>query len=247
MAGRREVEDRRLQAVRHDRQQIVEVYRIVAARMLNKSIEAIDSADRQKGKATDLACGYGGSVGALRRIVGDDGRGDEVLQADVSLWRAAHPATRKLGREWLVQSASRSVSGRTVRSRSVAPTAAVRRVRRPHVKMTLPSGRTIHYPGARLVPNSKFEDGEADVSFSTTPDTSGSACAGGTARSLRTRFRGSRAIFSLPLCCAPRRVAGSTVFHCHDEIVIEAAEATLPMPRSGNAQGAAGVGGRPAA
>ena len=67
--------------------------------MLNKSIEAISTADRQKGKATDLACGYGGSVGALRRIVGDDGRSDEVLQADVNLWRTAHPATRKLGRE----------------------------------------------------------------------------------------------------------------------------------------------------
>ena len=77
----------------------IEVYRIVAARMLNKSIEAISTADRQKGKATDLACGYGGSIGALRRIVGDDGRSDEELQADVNLWRTAHPATRKLGRE----------------------------------------------------------------------------------------------------------------------------------------------------
>ena len=78
---------------------LIEVYRVVAARMLNKSIEAISMADRQKGKAADLACGYGGAIGALRRIVGDDGRSDEVLQADVNLWRTAHPAARKLGRE----------------------------------------------------------------------------------------------------------------------------------------------------
>src|SRR6185436_7108069 len=77
----------------------IEVYRILAARMLNKSIELISTADRQKGKATDLACGYGGAIGALRRIIGDDGRSDEALQADVTLWRTAHPATRKFGRE----------------------------------------------------------------------------------------------------------------------------------------------------
>src|SRR5262249_19000520 len=77
----------------------IEVYRIVAARTLNKSVDAISTADRQKGKATDLACGYGGSIGALRRIVGDAGRSDEALQVDVKLWRDAHPATRKLGRD----------------------------------------------------------------------------------------------------------------------------------------------------
>ena len=146
---------------------LIEVYRVVAARMLNKSIETISTADRQKGKATDLACGYGGSVGALRRIVGADGRTDAELQADVNLWRSAHPATRKLGRELAraIRLAIRIGQNCPILVAGVPQPPLVVAFDGYTLTMTLPSGRAIHYPGACLVPNSKFEGGEADVEF----------------------------------------------------------------------------------
>ena len=54
-----------------------EPYRVVAAKMLRKNDPAgLTTEERNKGKAGDLACGFGGSVGAWRRIVPDDKRSD---------------------------------------------------------------------------------------------------------------------------------------------------------------------------
>jgi hypothetical protein len=33
------------------------------------------------------------------------------------------------------------------------------------LSLTLPSGRAINYPGARLAPNRKFEDGDPNLEF----------------------------------------------------------------------------------
>ena len=55
--------------------------------------------ERNKGKAGDLACGFGGSVGAWRRIVPDDKRTDEEIHADIRAWRDAHPRTVEYWRE----------------------------------------------------------------------------------------------------------------------------------------------------
>ena len=48
----------------------LEPYRVVAAKMLQKNDPAgLTKEERNKGKSGDLACGFGGSVGAWRRIV----------------------------------------------------------------------------------------------------------------------------------------------------------------------------------
>ena len=48
---------------------------------------------RQKGKIAELACGYGGSVGALKAMGAlDMGIPEEELQSIVSRWRDANPA-----------------------------------------------------------------------------------------------------------------------------------------------------------
>src|SRR5262249_50300406 len=73
----------------------LEPYRVIAARMLRKSdISGVISKERQMGKAAELAAGFGGSVGAWRRIAGDDGRTDEEVRAIIRQWRCAHPAIR---------------------------------------------------------------------------------------------------------------------------------------------------------
>src|SRR5262249_35708407 len=72
----------------------LEPYRVIATRILRKNNSEISTAERQIGKYTELAFGFGGSVGAWRRIVGDDGRTDAEISGFVQRWRAAHPMVR---------------------------------------------------------------------------------------------------------------------------------------------------------
>ena len=208
----------------------IEVYRIVAARMLNKNIEQITTADRQKGKATDLACGYGGSIGALRRIVGDDGRSDEALQVDVKLWRDAHPATRRLGRDLAraIRVAIRVGQNRPISVTELPQPSLVVAFDGHTLTMTLPSGRAIHYPGARLVPNSKFQDGEADIEFFDNAKGQWKRVRAWYGTFLENTVQAiARDLLAAALLRTETR-GWSTVFHCHDEIVIEAPEGALP-------------------
>src|SRR5262245_26631497 len=141
----------------------LEPYRVIAARMLHKDAAAIETAERQQGKSAELAAGFGGSVGAWRRIAGDDGRTDDEVLAIVRQWRDAHPAIRA---SWHDLAQAARVAIRTGRPILVAPAP------RPPIiaafdgyalTLTLPSGRTINYPGGRLIPNTKFENGDPDI------------------------------------------------------------------------------------
>ena len=137
----------------------IEPYRIVAAQMLHKPAREINSAERQQGKAGDLACGFGGSVRAWKRIAAKDNRPDAEILADVHAWRRAHPKTTIFWREL-----ARAIR---VAIRTGQPTAAGRIVAEftdRNLYLTLPSRRRITYPGAQLVA-SKFEGGYPDVQF----------------------------------------------------------------------------------
>ena len=64
----------------------LEPYRVIARKMLHKPADAeINTAERQLGKGAELASGFGGSVGAWRRIVPHDPRTRRRDQGD-------HPA-----------------------------------------------------------------------------------------------------------------------------------------------------------
>jgi len=74
----------------------LDLYRVLAHRILNKNspVGEICAAERQLGKCAELACGFGGSVGAWRRIAKDeDVRSDDDVKAIVRAWRAKHPRT----------------------------------------------------------------------------------------------------------------------------------------------------------
>src|SRR5262249_52044537 len=138
----------------------LDLYRVLAHRMLRKNgpVSTITAAERQLGKCAELACGFGGSIGAWRRIAHDaDERSDEEVQAIIRQWRDAHPAIRAFWRE-LAQAARVAIA--TGMPILVAP------VPRPPItvdfdgsdmSITLPSGRAINFPGAHLTPNTKFE------------------------------------------------------------------------------------------
>jgi DNA polymerase len=71
-----------------------DLYIATASQMFNVPIENINKKDplRQKGKVADLACGYGGSVGALIAMGAlDMGLTEEELRPLVNAWRTAQP------------------------------------------------------------------------------------------------------------------------------------------------------------
>jgi DNA polymerase len=137
-----------------------EPYRVVAAKMLQKNDPAgLSREERNKGKAGDLACGFGGSVGAWRRIASDDKRSDPEILDDVRAWRDTHPKTIAYWREL-----ARAIR---IAIRTGQPFAAGRIVasfESGNLYLTLPSGRRISYPQARLV-EGKFEGAPPDVMF----------------------------------------------------------------------------------
>jgi DNA polymerase len=101
----------------------IEPYRVIAARMLGKDAVAIGTAERQQGKSAELACGFGGSVGAWRRIAGNDGRSDDEVRAIIQQWRNAHPAIRRF---WKELALAVRVAIRTPRDRKSSPHLTVR-------------------------------------------------------------------------------------------------------------------------
>ena len=141
----------------HDKSK--EPYRVVAAKMLQKNDPAgITKEERNKGKAGDLACGFGGSVGAWRRIATDE-RSDAEILADVRAWRDAHPRTVEYWREL-----SRAIRIAVRTGQPFAAGKIVASYEDGNLYLALPSGRGISYPEARLVA-SKFEGYPPDVTF----------------------------------------------------------------------------------
>ncbi len=71
-----------------------DLYTATASHMFDVPIENIDKRGplRQKGKVADLACGYGGSVGALKAMGAlDMGLNEGELKPLVDSWRSANP------------------------------------------------------------------------------------------------------------------------------------------------------------
>jgi DNA polymerase len=207
----------------------LDLYRVLAHRILHKNtpVSEITAAERQLGKCAELACGFGGSVAAWRRIAGDDGRGDAEVRAIIQQWRDAHPAIRAFWRE-LAQAAR--VAIRTGRPILVAATP------RPPIiaafdgyalTLTLPSGRAINYPGAHLTPNAKFEGGDPDIEFFDN--------AHGQWKPVRAWF--GTLVENVVQGTARDQLAAAllrfetrglpVVFHCHDEVVVEVPEGAV--------------------
>lgn len=70
------------------------IYEATASRMFGIPIEMIKKGSeiRQKGKISELALGYGGSLGAMKRMGGDKmGLSDNDMMSSVRKWRAANP------------------------------------------------------------------------------------------------------------------------------------------------------------
>lgn len=76
-----------------------DIYCISASKMFGVPVEkhGANSHLRQKGKVAELACGYGGSVGAMKAMGADSmGLSDDEIQQIVTDWREASPNIVKL-------------------------------------------------------------------------------------------------------------------------------------------------------
>jgi DNA polymerase len=205
----------------------IEPYRVIAGKMLRKDVAAITSPERQQGKCAELAAGFGGSVGAWRRIAGDDGRTDAEVAAIIQQWRDAHPMIRAFWRD-LTRAARVAIRTGQPILVALAPRPSIIAAFDGYaLTLTLPSGRVINYPGARLIPNAKFEDAEPDIEFfdnargqwkrtrawfGTLVENTVQACARDLLAAALLRFEARR----LP-----------AIFHCHDEVVIEVPEGAV--------------------
>ena len=135
-----------------------DLYKITAGRILVKDPGDITKDERQlQGKVPELAGGYGGGIGAYRKMGGAvfDAMSDDAIQTIVQAWRKQHPATVSL---WYnVERAAKAVL------RDPTSTAEVRGLRfdmqGKWLRIRLPSGRYLSYPNAVLDDGQIWYDG----------------------------------------------------------------------------------------
>ena len=104
---------------------------------------------RQKGKQAELACGYGGSVGALKAFGAlESGMKEEELKPLVDAWRAANPNIVDFW--WAVDRAAKDC----IKERSTKVTHGIRFIYQGGMMfIQLPSGRRLSYVKPRIGEN----------------------------------------------------------------------------------------------
>lgn len=107
---------------------------------------------RQKGKIAELACGYGGGVGALKAFGADKmGLSEDEMQTIVQHWRRASPT---IPRFWsATERAARSALAYPGKTFTVQPCGVKYRRDADALRCKLPSGRILSYWHADLGPD----------------------------------------------------------------------------------------------
>ena len=196
-----------------------DVYKHNASRTFHVPVDEIDKDQRQIGKVQELACGYGGGVGAFAAM----GRiyGVHLPESDarrmVDAWRRANP--------WAVTYWQKLESAYTRAMRHKGHEFHAGRVvymyDGQHLWYALPSGRVLCYPYARLEPDGVSY---AKASWKPAADAKewprarlwkGLACENITQAAANDVLRHSL-----------RQLDGNVVLHVHDEIVLEVPEST---------------------
>lgn len=136
-----------------------DVYVATFARVFEVLIALVDSQGRQMGKTIELACGYQGSLGALKMAcimfglpVLDKAKALEVVRA----WRAAHPKTVKL---WY---ACQEAFTNAIQGHSTDVNGLIFGKKGRDAVIRLPSGRYLVYPMARMI-DVEVKDEEGNV------------------------------------------------------------------------------------
>ena len=216
------------------------IYEATAARIFGVPFDSIVKGNpnykyRQRGKVATLALGYEGSVGAMKRMGGDQlGLDDDGLKDIVNRWRRQNPKICKL---WAKMQDAAIHTVRTGRS-TIPRTGIVFRkelhknVSFPFLTMQLPSGRKLFYANPKLDEKNCW-NGKPRITY--WEDDHGrwhqSETYGGKLTENLTQAVGRDC---LAFALDNLRLAGyRVVFHVHDEVIIELpdsqdADAALP-------------------
>ncbi|RXM70713.1 DNA polymerase [Clostridium tetani] len=133
------------------------IYEAAASMMFHVPIESITKGSplRQKGKISELACGYGGGVGALKSMGAlDMGVEESELQGLIDNWRSANPHIVKFW--WEVD----KVAIDAVKQRGKISThGIIFTYKSGMLFVTLPSGRNLVYVKPKLATNKFGREG----------------------------------------------------------------------------------------
>lgn len=129
------------------------IYEASAAAMFKVPLESIDKSSplRAKGKIAELACGFGGGVGALKAMDNDNVLSEEELQTIIHNWRAANPRIKALWRKVETAALTAIKERRTVKQGLLEY-----RYEAGILFIRLPSGRELAYPKAKIGKDPKF-------------------------------------------------------------------------------------------
>lgn len=194
-----------------------DIYCSSASQMFKVPVEkhGVNGHLRQKGKIAELACGYGGGVGALKAFGADKmGLTEDEMQQIVTQWRAASPTIPKFWRD-TENAAKRALENP---GRTFTLPCGVKYLRDADaLRCRLPSGRLLTYWGARL-------DNDGNICFMGQNQT--------TRKWEKTDTWGGKLVENIVqayardcLAVAMLRLdeAGYAItFHVHDEIIAEA-------------------------
>lgn len=124
----------------------LDLYKVAASGIYKKPYEQITKTERSVGKTCVLACGYGGSKGAMLAFGADRlGMSDEEIDSAVAAWRESNP---NIVRFWyaLTEACTKTVKeGVETKYRQIGF-----RLRGKFLQMILPSGRPLWYYAPRI-------------------------------------------------------------------------------------------------
>ena len=206
-------EEWRLEIFRHDG----DIYSETASRMFGVPVakHGPNAELRQKGKRAELACGYGGAVGAMKAMGAVEmGIPEEELKGIVEAWRKANPAIVRFW--WDVDRAAKSA----IRNRKpIRLGRLVMSDERGILFIQLPSGRRLAYQKAAVGVNRFGGEGITHLGID------------GTTRKWRTlETYGPKLVENIVQATSRDILAHAiglmkdlrVVMHIHDEIVVEA-------------------------
>jgi hypothetical protein len=131
----------------------LEPYCVLASQALKRAVTPDDETSRQFGKTYDLAFGFGGGLGAWRKFDNSDTYSDAEIEHFKGQFRRAHRATWRFWHA-LERAAHRSVR---IKRQTTLGNRLCFGMECGTLFMTLPGGRRLAYPEARIVPG-KFEE-----------------------------------------------------------------------------------------